>query len=223
MGLNEAEAYGAALHIELALNDQWTIKNIAAWRQDDNTQQIDFDALPAIDVDVPVIYENEQFTEELQLLYESDAVAGVLGFYYIDANAFDTFDVVLGTTGALPLVGLPGLNANTTGDVDTKSWSVFGDLTFDLENILGVQGVELALGGRYTSDKRSSTVLRQTFIGGNTPPFGGTTSTLIATTSDFQGEENVYGFQSARILVLESIKRPQFLRILQPGLQKRQL
>lgn len=193
-GENEAEAYGAAMHIEVAINDQWTLKNIAAWRQDDNIQQIDFDALPSVDVDVPVIYENEQFTEELQLLYEGDALAGVLGFYYIDASAFNTFDVVLATTGALPFVGLPGLNANTTGDVDTSSWSIFGDLTFDLENIFGLQGIELAVGGRYTSDKRSSDVLRQTFIGGNTPPFGGMTSVLIATTSDFSGEETFTDF-----------------------------
>ncbi len=193
-GENEAENYGAALHVELALNDQWTIKNIAAWRQDESLQQIDFDALPAADVDVPVIYENEQFTEELQLLYEGDAVAGVLGFYYIDANAFNTFDVLLGTTGALPAVGLPGLNANTTGDVDTKSWSVFGDLTFDLENILGVPGVELALGGRYTSDERSSRVLRTTFIGGLSDPLGGSGAIPIAVTSDFEGQETFTDF-----------------------------
>ncbi|CAK9042094.1 Putative aminoacrylate hydrolase RutD (Aminohydrolase) [Durusdinium trenchii] len=112
-GENEAETYGAAMHVEIALNEQWTLKNIAAWRQDDNIQQIDFDALPSVDVDVPVIYENEQFTEELQLLYEGDVLAGVLG---------------------------------------------------------------------------------QTFIGGNTPPFGGTTSTLIATTSDFSGEETFTDF-----------------------------
>ena len=191
-GENIAEAYGAALHVEIALNDQWTLKNIAAWRQDDNVQQIDFDALPAADVDVPVIYENEQFTEELQLLYEGEAIAGVLGFYYIDANAFNTFDVVLATTG--DLISLPGLNANTTGDVDTNSWSIFGDVTFNLENLFGWSGFELAVGGRYTSDKRSSDVLRQTFIGGNTPPFGGTTSTLIATTSDFSGEETFTDF-----------------------------
>ncbi len=191
-GENEAEAYGGALHIEIALNDQWTLKNIAAYREDDNIQQIDFDALPGADLDVPVIYQNEQFTEELQLLYESDAVAGVAGFYYIDANAFDTFDVVLDVVGTL--ISLPGLNANTLGDVDTSSWSFFGDVTFDLEEILGVPGVELAVGGRYTSDKRTASVLRRTFIGGNTPEFGGTTSVLIATTSDFQGSETFTDF-----------------------------
>ena len=196
-GENEAEAYGGSLTFEWQLNDQWTIKNIVAYRADDNIQQIDFDALPAQDLDVPVIYENEQFTEEFQILYNSDAVAGVLGFYYINADAFNTFDVILDLSGSLtppPFGPLNGLNANTTGDVNTDSWSVFGDFTFDLEEILGLRGFELSLGGRYTSDTRSSTVLRQTFVGGNTPAFGGTTAVAIATTSDFQGEETFTDF-----------------------------
>ncbi len=187
IGDNEAESYGGALHIDIHLNDQWTIKNIAAYRTDDNIQQIDFDALPAADVDVPVIYKNEQWTEELQLQYASDAVDGLLGFYYLDANAFDTFDVLLSTS-------LAGLNANTTGDVDTKSWSVFGDLTFDLEEILGVPGIELSAGGRYTSDERASTVLRRTFLTGPTPPFGGTSTVPLATTSNFEGSETFTDF-----------------------------
>ena len=191
-GDNTAEAYGAALHMEYALSDTLTLKNIASWRKDDNLQQIDFDALPAVDVDVPVIYENEQFTEELQLLYEGDAISGVLGFYFIDANAFDEFDVVLDVVGTA--LTLPGLNANTLGDVDTSSWSFFGDVTFDLESLVGLPGVELALGGRYTSDKRSSQVLRRTFIGGNSESFGGTSAIQIATTSDFSGEETFTDF-----------------------------
>ncbi|MCG8440877.1 MAG: TonB-dependent receptor, partial [Caulobacterales bacterium] len=190
-GENEAEAYGVALTVEIALNEAWTLKNIAAWRKDDNTQQIDFDALPAEDVDVPVIYENEQFTEELQLLYSGDAISGVGGFYYINANAFDEFDVILDVAGGF--VNLPGLNANTFGDVDTKSWSVFGDVTFDLEELFGMSGVEFAFGGRYTSDERTSRVLRRTFIGGNTPAFGGD-AILIATTSDFEGSETFTDF-----------------------------
>ncbi len=180
-GENEAEAYGGALHIEIPLSENLTLKNIAAYRKDDNLQQIDFDGLAAMDVDVPVIYTNEQWTEELQLLYESDAVAGVLGFFYIDANAYDEFDVILDTS-------LAGFNAYTQGDVNTQSWSVFGDFTFDLESILGVPGVELAVGGRYTSDTRKSHVERRTYLTGNSPAFGGPDATYT-TTSDFDGEE----------------------------------
>jgi iron complex outermembrane receptor protein len=178
---NEAEVYGGALHVELKLDDRWTIKNIAAYREDENWQSIDFDALPAADVDVPVVYANKQWTEELQLLYQGDSVAGVLGFFYIDANAYNTFDVLLFTS-------LPGLNANTTGNVDTKSWALFGDVSFDLDRLIGVPNVEVAVGLRYTEDKRSSQVLRRTFLTGATPPFGGTSTVPLATTSNFDGE-----------------------------------
>lgn len=184
-GDNEAKSYGGAFHVELKLNDQWTLKNIASLRRDEHIQQIDFDALPAIDVDVPVIYENEQFTEEFQILYQGDAVSGVAGVFYIDANAADNFDVRLSTI-------IPTLNANTIGDIDTNSWSIFGDFTFDLEQIIGLQGVELAVGGRYTSDKRGGKVLRRTLFGDG-EAFGGTPF-VFATTSDFDAEEKFTDF-----------------------------
>ncbi|WP_031554973.1 TonB-dependent receptor [Parvularcula oceani] len=196
-GPNETEAFGIALSGELQLTDTLSVKSITAWREDDTETQIDFDALPAIDVDVPSIYENEQFTQEIQFTYEGEEVSGVAGVYYIDANAFNTFDVVLGTTG--DFAGLPGLNANTTGDVDTESWAVFGDFSFDLERMMGLTGFELSLGGRYTEDTRDAEVLRRTFIGGRIPELGGDNPTLIATTSLFptptgEGEETFTDF-----------------------------
>ncbi len=75
-GLNtpeqDIEAFGGAMHAELKLGDRITIRNIAAYREDRSATPIDFDALPAQDVDVPAIYSNHQFSNELQLLYESD-------------------------------------------------------------------------------------------------------------------------------------------------------
>ena len=192
MGPNTVEAWGTALTMEYKLTDTLTLKSITSKRTDDTETQIDFDALPAEDVDVPAIYENDQFTQEVQLTYEGDAVQGVGGFFYSDANAFNTFDVVLGTTGAA--IGLPGLNANTLGDVDTQSWALFADASFDLEEIMGLSGFELSVGGRYTEDERSARVLRRTFIGGRVPVLGGDDPTLIATTSDFEGEETFTDF-----------------------------
>ena len=45
---------------------------ISAWRKDKSATPIDFDALPAVDVDVPGFYFNEQVSQEFQLLYEGD-------------------------------------------------------------------------------------------------------------------------------------------------------
>ena len=84
-----------------------------------------------------------------------------------------------GPTGNL--ISLPGLNAQTMGDVDTKTWSLFANFSYDLTDDLS-----LTVGGRYTEDERTSQVLRRTFIGGFSSTFGGT-GVPIATTSDFNG------------------------------------
>ncbi|MCP5092756.1 MAG: TonB-dependent receptor, partial [Gammaproteobacteria bacterium] len=174
------ESFGASLVTQWALNDNYTLKNILSARGDETWSPIDFDSLPVDDLDVPVIYENEQYSEELQLLYSGDRLNGIVGFYYLDANAFNEFDVVLNPLGVL--LGLAGgLNANTLGDVDTETWSVFADFSYDINDT-----VSLSLGGRFTSDERSSRVLRRSFTGGFSPTFGGS-AVVFATTSDFKG------------------------------------
>ena len=191
-GPNTAEQFGASLLLEYDISPNLVFKSITAYREDDNFTQIDFEALPAEDLDVPAIYENEQFTQEFQLAYTGDRMSGIAGFYYIDANAFNAFDVVLATTG--DLIGLPGLTALTEGDVDTESWSIFADVSFDLAAYFGMDtGLELSIGGRYTTDERTSSVLRQNFILGNSPQLGGT-GVPIATLSDFQGSEEFTEF-----------------------------
>jgi len=189
-GLNvvdqEVEAFGGALNVAIELSDTLTFKSITGYREDSSTTPIDFDSLPAVDLDVPAIYENDQFSQELQLLYEGDRLSGVVGFYYLNANAFTAFDVALFNTGTA--IGLPGLNAQTLGDVGTETWSVFGDFTYDLTDTIAV-----SVGGRYTSDKRSSRVLRTTFVGGFSDLFDGSGVPLV-TTSDFEGSETFSDF-----------------------------
>ncbi len=170
-GLNTPEqgvvAKGISGVTEWQVNDNFTLKNIIAYREDRTESPIDFDSLPLVDLDVPVIYENSQFSEEFQILYESDRLNGLIGFYYLDANALNVFDVVLDDLGAF--LSLPGLNAFTSSDVDTSTWSIFGDFTYGLSDNLSV-----SFGGRYTEDDRTMDLLRQRyFTAGFTPAFGG--------------------------------------------------
>ncbi len=183
-GLNtpkqSVEAYGFSGIAELKLGKAFTLKSITAYRRDKTSTSIDFDSLPAQDVDVPGIYKNRQFSQEGQLLYASDRLNGLIGIYYLNANAFNIFDVILDTTGKP--IGLPGFTASTLGNVDTKTWSVFGDFTFDL-----TERLSLSAGGRYTNDKRTAQIFRRNLVGGASPDLGGAGVQFGKPTSDFNG------------------------------------
>ncbi|MEP3723879.1 MAG: TonB-dependent receptor, partial [Parasphingorhabdus sp.] len=173
--IQEIEAYGLSMNITANLTDTLTLKSISAWRKDDTTTPIDFDALPAVDLDVPGIYRNKQISQEFQLQYDGGPLNALLGFYYLDASADTLFDVRIFTTFA-------GLTAFTQADVDTETYAIFADLTYDFTDQLS-----LSLGGRYTWDERSASILRQNFLGGGSPTFGGAGIPFGGPSTDFQG------------------------------------
>ena len=185
-GLNDPvqdiEAYGLSMNITANLSDTVTLRSISAWRKDDTATPIDFDALPAVDLDVPGFYRNEQISQEFQLLYEGDKLNGLVGFYYLDAKADTLFDVRLFTTFA-------GLTAFTEADVDTETYAVFADFTYDF-----TEQLSLSVGGRYTWDERTASILRQNYLGGGSPTFGGAGIPFGAPGTDFQGNANFKKF-----------------------------
>ncbi|MEM8816499.1 MAG: TonB-dependent receptor [Pseudomonadota bacterium] len=153
----QVDQQGIGLQVEWNLNDSWQLKSITSSRSDDSESLIDFDNLPANTFDAPVIYENEQFSQEFQASFTGDRSTGIFGAYYLDANAFNAFDVVIFNVQT----------AFTLGDYDTNAWAVYGDFTYDLSDTL-----TLSLGGRYTEDERDATVIRQTYLGLGSPYFG---------------------------------------------------
>ncbi len=197
VGPPEAEVINRGLSFlaEWQVHENITIKNIIGYRDNESGQQIDFDSLPVADLESPFALEDDQFSEELQILFDTDYFAGIFGFYYLDAESFNVFDVLLFETG--DLIGLPGLNAFTLGRSETQSWSIFGDVTFDLAEVFGLSGpymsgLELSVGGRYTSDERTGRVLRETLLGRSS--FFGGDPTLVATATDFEGNETFTDF-----------------------------
>ena len=176
---------GVALHGEIGLNDWLKFRTITAYRKDRSDTPIDFDATPDVDVDVPAIYKNHQFSQEFQLVADKGPLQGVAGFYYLNASAYDIFDVRLYTT--LPAV-LPGLTAGTTGDVKTKTWAAFADLTYNFNPQWAV-----SIGARYTNDHRHAHVFRRNLLLGGSPELGGSGvfdqagTQLGGPTSDFNG------------------------------------
>ncbi len=174
----DVEGWGVSLYLEAQPAEGLTFRSISSYRKDDSATPIDFDALPATDVDVPGYYFNSQSSQEFQVLYDSGRVHGMAGFYYLQADALTQFDVRLFTT-------IAGLTAFTNADIGTETTAVFGDVSFDLSDQLS-----LSLGGRYTWDERSAVLLRQNYLGGGSPVFGGAGVAFGAPGTNFRGKEN---------------------------------
>ncbi|MEM8772578.1 MAG: TonB-dependent receptor [Pseudomonadota bacterium] len=201
-GLNDPEqsvvSRGVSAIAEWRVTDRVTLKNIIGYRDDESRSPIDFDSLPLVDLDVPVIYKNDQFSEEFQVLYEGERLNGLVGFYYLNADASNEFDVLLGTS--TPIFAFLGLippdttvfNSFTSGDVNTDTWSIFGNFTFDLTDTISIE-----FGGRYTDDERTA-VIQRLALDGSSPSFGGPVPPieipLFSTTPLFAAQERFTEF-----------------------------
>ena len=177
---------GISMSINAELTDHITFRSISAYRKDTSYTPIDFDATPLVDVDVPAVYKNNQTSQEFQLLYKSDKLNGIVGFYHLAAQATTAFDVLLYTTS--PII-LPQLDAYTAGDVRTNTNSIFGDFTYDFTDQLS-----LSVGGRYTWDQRKSHIFKANYLGGPTSEFGGNPTPLGAPATNFDGAANFKKF-----------------------------
>ena len=178
----KVQGYGISLFGEIEASDMFTLRSISAWRKDDSSTPIDFDALPAVDVDVPGRYNNRQLSQEFQVLVDAGPLNGLIGAYYLDADASTPFDVRLFTSFA-------GLTAFTDATVHTITYAVFSDFTYDITDQFSISA-----GARYTWDKRKAEILRQNYLGGGSPEFGGAGVPFGAPSTDFSGSEKFKKF-----------------------------
>lgn len=184
-GRNELEGDGWMVSLDWNINDAITLRSITAQREDFTENVIDFDGLAIDDFDAPVVYDNEQFSQEFQLLYNSERLNVVSGFYYLDAEASNDFDVILGQLGRIAFGDV--LTSYTGGQIETEAWSVFADATYDITDQLSV-----SVGLRYTEDERDAQVFRGSFIGTGSPFFGNTSAIPLAVTSDYEAKKTFY-------------------------------
>ncbi len=170
----DVKSYGVSALVEYRFNDQFSAKSITANRKDKSYAPIDFDALPVVDMEVPALYTNKQFSQEFQLTYTGERIQGVAGLYYIDANAYNKFDTVL--------AGLAPTSTFTSGDIDTKAWAAYFDGSYNFTDAFS-----LSLGGRYTVDERTASIYRQIYLGlAGSPEMGNPGAILFRTDTDFR-------------------------------------
>jgi len=185
-GLNtpkqDIEAWGVSLNGEFEISELVTFRSITAYRKDESSTPIDFDALPTPDLDVAGLYNNSQTSQEIQFLLNSGPFNALLGGYFLDAHAETPFDVRLFST-------VPGFSAFTNAEVDTETFAVFADATYDFTD-----QISLSVGGRYTWDERSASILRQNFLGGGSTLFGGLGTPFGVPSTNFKGKRDFNKF-----------------------------
>jgi iron complex outermembrane recepter protein len=146
---NSVKTRGVSLLGEWSITDDFTFKSITAYREGSTRTVIDFDMGPAPALDIPGRYDDDQLTQEFQLLYTGERIQAVGGVYYLDATASGAFDTVL---------GIANLAIATSGEVRTESYAAFADLVYNFNDQWAA-----SVGGRYTRDEKEGSVYRQNF------------------------------------------------------------
>lgn len=163
----EVETSGTSLLGEWTVSDALTLKSISAYREGTTFPLgIDFDGTPApvLDIGSPPVpgsqatYDDHQFSQELQAVITGDGWDGIVGAYYLDAMARGAFDTILQNGG---------FTQGTAGRVDTESYALFGDFSFDLG-----ERWSAAVGARWTRDSKDATNFKANYLGLRSPISG---------------------------------------------------
>ena len=131
-----------------------SLKSITSWREIEHDTFLDLDGDDLAAFGVFVHQQQEQFSQELQALFEfANGATAITGVYYFD-EADITPDGVFGPEANISFFGIPGfeqgLSTASTNDLATESLAVFGEVTVPL-----AEGFELTAGARYTTDEKS--------------------------------------------------------------------
>ncbi|MEM8935883.1 MAG: TonB-dependent receptor [Pseudomonadota bacterium] len=153
--------WGTGLNATWELSENFSLKSITAFRDLEYTDYIDIDASTLETGDVLVDVVQDQFSQELQAIYEGDSVAFVGGLYFLRENVSSHQEAF-----ADDLLSGPGgftFLRTIDDDLTTKSWAAFGNVTVAITDRLNVSG-----GIRYTRETKDyfrSTSTFSTFPG----------------------------------------------------------
>lgn len=175
---NSVETSGHSLTMAWDLNANWTLKAITAKREGVTDTNIDFDSTIRPSLDVPAFYEDEQTSNELQLLFNNDQFKFASGLYSFSGDACGAFGTVL-------VAGL-GVTIENGGCVNTDSIAAYAQGTYQVN-----EQWSFTLGGRYTKDDKDAAVYRYVYLGYKLPR---DTANKIGVQSDFTGDESFNHF-----------------------------
>lgn len=141
--------WGVNLTANWQLSDAITLTSITSWRKLDPDLFIDIDATEVELGDVFVGIDQRQFSQELQLKWDTDRFSGVFGLFYLNENIASRQEAFADDLFAF--AGAPITFLRTIDDEqNTKSYAAFGQATYDLTDQFSITA-----GLRYTYEERT--------------------------------------------------------------------
>ena len=138
---SETDLLGFAATFTYELSDSLTLKSITASRSLESQFARDGDHSPHRISQFHDDLEQDQFSQDLQLLGSAEKLEWILGAYYFNEDGFNenTLDFTVS-------------NFRSGGSFDNEAWAAFAQATYDLTDAL-----HLTLGGRFTDEQKSFT------------------------------------------------------------------
>ncbi len=142
-GFQDMESYGVSGTLKWNLADGMQLTSITDYQHIKRDYLEDSDASPFADFNFFLNTDAGQFSQELRVNGETDVMRWVAGFYYLDIDVNDAngAEQPLSGPGVAVALGVPGPLVDSDGSfqgsdnpytTDTKSWSVFGQVEYDL-------------------------------------------------------------------------------------------
>ena len=138
---SENDTLGASLTLNYDVSETLSLKSITAIRQLDAEFARDGDHSPHRISQFSDVLDQDQFTQEIQLLGTYDRTQWVAGFYYFSEDGTNT-----------NILDFTVSNFRSGGDFDNEAWAAFAQVTYDV-----TEDLHLTLGGRYTDEQKSFT------------------------------------------------------------------
>ncbi|MCB1683677.1 MAG: TonB-dependent receptor [Pseudomonadales bacterium] len=136
---SRSDLFGASATLTYDLTDALTLKSISAWRDLDSEFARDGDHSPQRISQFYDDLQQNQFSQEVQLLGSHERLEWIAGVYYFSEDGHN--ENILDFTVS---------NFRSGGEFDNEAWAVFAQATYDLTETL-----HLTVGGRYTDEEKS--------------------------------------------------------------------
>lgn len=186
----DLNAFGITAKADYEISDAWTLHSVTGYREMEYNLNLDTDGSPLPILDILVLQDQDQFSQELRIDYDAGDKLQFTGGIYYFADNDTTFSGVdnssLALFGAPITAFFPFVASSSLAETvqETRSTAIFGEVTYQLTPKL-----EASFGLRYTSEDKTSGRQFENFSDVNisviqdTPPFLqgiGTPGTVIA-------------------------------------------